>query len=294
MPGNFMLSGIKKLVFGFKVGGIQISLIAIATGVLTFFLSLTVVRILKGRLSDNLLKRINMDEGIKHSLISGFGFTGIIISVILAVVAMGVDLSNLAVIAGALSVGIGFGLQDVIKNLVSGIIILFERPFKVGDWVILSGEEGKIKQINIRSTELETWDRRSVIIPNATLISSSLVNLTHGNNWQRQTVAVGVSYDSDAERVTQLLLECARSCKKVAKVPAPYVIFKNFGDSSLDFELRFYVSDIWNSWTAGSDIRYEVLKRFREENINIAFPQIVLHKGSDDASVDVSPSTLKL
>ncbi len=285
VPSNFMLNGIKRLVFGFKVGGIQISLVAIFTGFLIFFISLTLVRVLKRRMASNLLTRINMDEGIKHSLVSGFGFTGFIISAILGMVAMGVDLSNLAFIAGALSVGIGFGLQDVIKNFVSGIIILFERPFKVGDWVILGGEEGKIKQINIRSTELETWTRRSVIIPNATLISSSLVNLTHGNNWQRQTVMVGVSYDSDAEQVTQILLECAKACKKVAKVPAPYVIFKDFASSSLDFELRFYVSNIWDGWSAGSDVRYEILKRFRDENINIAYPQIVIHQGSEDTSV---------
>ena len=285
VPSNFMLNGIKRLVFGFKVGGIQISLVAIFTGFLIFFITLTLVRVLKRRMASNLLTRINMDEGIKHSLVSGFGFTGFIISAILGMVAMGVDLSNLAFIAGALSVGIGFGLQDVIKNFVSGIIILFERPFKVGDWVILGGEEGKIKQINIRSTELETWTRRSVIIPNATLISSSLVNLTHGNNWQRQTVMVGVSYDSDAEQVTQILLECAKACKKVAKVPAPYVIFKDFASSSLDFELRFYVSNIWDGWSAGSDVRYEILKRFRDENINIAYPQIVIHQGSEDTSV---------
>lgn len=285
VPGNFMLSGIRRLVFGFKVGGIEISLLAIATGLLVFLIGLTIVRIIRRRVADNLLCRINMDEGIKHSLVSGISFTGVIISAILAVVAMGVDLSNLAVIAGALSVGIGFGLQDVIKNLVSGIIILFERPFKVGDWVILAGEEGKIKQINIRSTELETWTRRSVIIPNATLISSSLVNLTHESNWQRQSIAVGVSYDSDAEVVTKLLLECARMCKKVVKVPAPYVLFKDFGSSSLDFELRFYVSDIWSGWMASSDIRYEILRRFREEGINIAYPQIVVHQGSEDTSV---------
>ncbi len=285
VPGNFMLNGIKKLFFGFKVGGIQISIVAILTGILVFFISLALVRMMKRRIAANVLSRINMDEGIKHSLISGFGFTGFIISAILAMIAMGVDLSNLAVIAGALSVGIGFGLQDVIKNFVSGIIILFERPFKVGDWVILGGEEGKIKQINIRSTELETWTRRSVIIPNATLISSSLVNLTHGNNWQRQTIAVGVSYDSDADLVTKLLLECTKACKKVAKIPAPYVVFKDFGSSSLDFELRFYVSDIWSGWTASSDVRYEILRRFREENINIAYPQIVVHQGSEDTSV---------
>ena len=285
MPGAFMLQAVKKLVFGFKVGGINISLISIVTGLLVFLISLTLVKMMKNRLSNNLLNRINMDEGIKHSLISGFSFTGFIISAILAIVAMGVDLSNLAVIAGALSVGIGFGLQDVIKNLVSGIILLFERPFKVGDWVLIGGEEGKIKQINIRSTEVETFNKASVIIPNATLISSSLTNLTHGNNWQRQTIAVGVSYDSDAEQVTKLLLECARSCKKVMKVPAPYVLFKNFGESSLDFELRIYVSDIWSGWSAGSDVRYEILRRFREANINIAYPQIVVHQGSEDTSV---------
>ena len=285
MPGKFMLNGLKKLVFGFKVGGIQISLVAIATGLLVFLVSITVVRMLKTRISNNLLNRINMDEGIKHSLISGFGFTGFIIACILAVVAMGVDLSNLAVIAGALSVGIGFGLQDVIKNLVSGIIILFERPFKVGDWVIINGDEGKIKQINIRSTELETWTRQSVIIPNATLISSSLVNLTHDNNWHRQSIAVGVSYDSDADVVTKLLLECVKSSKKVAKIPAPYVVFKDFGSSSLDFEVRYYISNIWEGWSASSDIRYEILKRFREENINIAYPQLVIHQGSQDTSV---------
>ena len=285
MPGAFMLQAVKKLVFGFKVGGINISLISIVTGLLVFLISLTLVKMMKNRLSNNLLNRINMEEGIKHSLISGFSFTGFIISAILAIVAMGVDLSNLAVIAGALSVGIGFGLQDVIKNLVSGIILLFERPFKVGDWVLIGGEEGKIKQINIRSTEVETFNKASVIIPNATLISSSLTNLTHGNNWQRQTIAVGVSYDSDAEQVTKLLLECARSCKKVMKVPAPYVLFKNFGESSLDFELRIYVSDIWSGWSAGSDVRYEILRRFREANINIAYPQIVVHQGSEDTSV---------
>lgn len=281
VPASFMLYGIKKLIFGFKVGGIQISLIAILTGLLTFVISLSVVKILKNKLSNSLLTRINMDEGIKHSLVSGVSFIGFIISAILAVVAMGVDLSNLAVIAGALSVGIGFGLQDIIKNLVSGIIILFERPFKVGDWVILAGEEGKIKQINIRSTELETWTKRSVIIPNATLISSSLVNLTHGDNWQRQSILVGVSYDSDVEQVTKLLIECAKSHKRVVKVPAPMVIFKDFGASSLDFELRFHVTDVRVDYSVSSDLRYTILKTFRENGIEIAYPQIVVHPAQE-------------
>lgn len=278
MPGSLLLYGVKKLVFGFKVGGIHISLLAILTGVLVFIVALTVFRMFRRKLSHSLLSHINMDEGIKHTLLSVVSFTGFLIAVILAMIAMGIDLSNLAVIAGALSVGIGFGLQDVIKNFVSGIILLFERPFKVGDWVILGGEEGKIKQINIRSTELETWTKRSVIIPNATLLSSSLVNLTHGDNWQRQSVLVGVSYDSDVEKVTALLLECAKAHKRVAKVPAPVVIFKEFGASSLDFELRFHVSNVQTDWGVNSDLRYAILKRFREEGIEIAYPQLDVHQ----------------
>lgn len=278
MPESLFLYGLKKLFFGFKVGGINISLIAIFTGLLVFVISIYLVRMFKRKLANGILNRINMDEGIKNSLVSGVSFIGFIISAILAVIAMGVDLSNLAVIAGALSVGIGFGLQDVIKNLVSGIIILFERPFKVGDWVILGGEEGKIKQINIRSTELETWTKRSVIIPNATLISSSLVNLTHGNNSQRQSVVVGVSYDSDVDKVTALLMECAKSHRKVLKNPAPMVLFKDFGASSLDFELRYYVADVRIDWGINSDIRYAILKRFREEGIEIAYPQLDVHQ----------------
>lgn len=278
MPGSVLLYGVKKLVFGFKVGGINISLLAILTGLLVFIVALTIVKMFRRKLSHSLLNRINMDEGIKHTLLSVVSFIGVLIAIILAMIAMGIDLSNLAVIAGALSVGIGFGLQDVIKNFVSGIILLFERPFKVGDWVILGGEEGIIKQINIRSTELETWTKRSVIIPNATLLSSSLVNLTHGDKWQRQSVVVGVSYDSDVEKVSALLLECAKENKKVARVPAPAVLFKDFGASSLDFELRFHVSNVWTDWSVGSEIRYAILRRFREEGIEIAYPQLDIHQ----------------
>ena len=197
---------------------------------------------------------------------------------------MGGNLTSLAVIAGALSVGIGFGLQNIFNNFVSGIIILFERPVKVGDWVVFNGEEGQIKQINIRSTELETFKKTSVIIPNATLISSALINLTHGNNWTRQAVSVGVAYGTDVNKVTDILLECARNNKKVLKTPAPYVIFKDFGSSSLDFELRCYSSNIWVGWNIPSELRYEINRRFMEEGIEIPFQQIVIHQGDTSVS----------
>ncbi|MBQ8481799.1 MAG: mechanosensitive ion channel family protein [Alphaproteobacteria bacterium] len=288
LPGDFMLQASRKLLFGFKIGGIEISIIAIALGIAVFFGSLAVMRFVRVHLATNVLARIDMDDGVRHSLISGFSFLGFIISILLAVIAVGIDLTNLAFIAGALSVGIGFGLQDVIKNLVAGIIILLERPFKVGDWVMLNGTEGTIKQINIRSTELLAFNKTSVIIPNATLISSSVTNMTHGDAMSRQSVAVGVSYGSNPEQVKEILLECAKKNRKIMTSPAPYVLFKDFGSSSLDFELRFYVNDIWKGWSVPSELRYEIFSRFQEENIEIPFPQIVINKPNSDIKEDLS------
>lgn len=285
LPGDVMLLAVKKILFGFKIGGIQISLLAIMLGIGVFFGSLAVSRITKNKLASS-LQNSDMDDGIKHSLVSGIGFIGFIISILLAIVSMGIDLTNLAFIAGALSVGIGFGLQDVIKNLVAGIIILLERPFRVGDWVIMNGEEGKIKQINIRSTEMETFKRTSVIVPNATLLSSSVTNLTHGDNMARQTVKVGVSYNSDPEQVKQILLDCVKEHKNILTNPAPYVLFTDFGASSLDFELRYYIKDLWASWTSPSDIRYTIFKKFAENGIEIPFNQLVVYNGDKQKQED--------
>lgn len=279
LPGDFMLLAVKKILFGFKIGGIQISLISIMLGIAVFFGSLTISRIIKNKLANNILASVDMDDGVKHSLVSGVSFIGFIISILLAIVAMGIDLTSLAFIAGALSVGIGFGLQDVIKNLVAGVIILLERPFRVGDWVMMNGEEGKIKQINIRSTEMETFKRTSVIIPNATLLSSSVTNLTHDDNMARQTVKVGVSYNSDPEQVKRILLECAKEHKEVLRTPAPYVMFVDFGASSLDFELRYYIKNLWDSWKTTSDLRFTIFKKFAENGIEIPFNQLVIYNG---------------
>ncbi len=278
---DILLQSIKKLFFGFKVGGVEISLFLIILGVAIFFASITVVRILRRRLLENILSHVDMDDGIKHSLASGFGFIGFMVSVFLAIAVMGGDLSNVALVAGALSVGIGLGLQNIVNNFVSGIILLFERPVKVGDWVIINGEEGKIKQINIRSTEVETFNRASLIIPNATLLSNSVTNLTHGNNWMRFKIKVGVAYGSDTQKVKQILLECAAANKKVLKKPEPYVLFQDFGASSLDFELRGYSSNIWEGWSIPSDLRFEINRRFIEEGIEIPFNQLVVHRGSE-------------
>jgi len=282
---DILFQSIKKILFGFQIGGMEISLLAILFGIAVFFVSITLVRIMRRKLFDNILQHMEIDDGIRHSLASGFGFVGYLLATFLAIGVMGGDLSNIALVAGALSVGIGLGMQNIVNNFVSGIILLFERPIKVGDWVIVNGEEGKIKQINIRSTEIETFKKSSVIIPNATILSNSLTNLTHDNNWSRQSLRVGVAYGTDPAKVTEILLECAKAHKYVLRKPEPYVLFVDFGDSSLVFELRCYTSNIWEGWRIPSDLRYEIDKRFKEEGIEIPFPQMVIHRGGEISEV---------
>ena len=279
VPTDVLHNIIYKLFNGFTIGGIKISLSSIILGIVVFFVSITIVKTLRQKLESGLLTRMDIEDGTRHSLAAGFSSIGYVASALLAIVIMGGNLTSLALVAGALSVGIGLGLQNVVNNFVSGIIILFERPVKVGDWVIINGEEGQIKQINIRSTEMETFNRSSLIIPNADLLSTTVTNLTHGNNWSRQKVKVGVAYGSDVEKVRNILLECAANNKKVMRKPEPYVLFQDFGSNSLDFELRCYTSDIWSGWTIPSDLRYEINQRFREEGIEIPFNQMVIHTG---------------
>lgn len=283
VPADILRGILYKLFTGFMIGDIRISLLSIILGIVVFLLLITIVKSLRQKMENGLLARIEMDEGTRHSLAAGFSSIGYVASALLAIVIMGGNLTSLALVAGALSVGIGLGLQNVVNNFVSGIILLFERPVKVGDWVIINGEEGRIKQINIRSTEMETFRKSSLIIPNANLLSTTVTNLTHGNNWSRQSVSVGVAYGSDTERVREILLECAAAHKKVLRKPEPYVLFKDFGSSSLDFELRCYTGDIWSGWTIPSDLRYEINKRFAEEGIEIPFQQMVVHTGSSVA-----------
>ena len=279
---DILLQSLKKLFFGFKIGGVEISLVQIILGIAVFFGTITGFKMLRARFLENILEHLDIDDGIKHSLASGFGFVGFVLAVVLAITIMGGNLSSLALVAGALSVGIGFGLQNIVNNFISGLILLFERPIKVGDWVKIDGEEGKIKQINIRATEIETFNKASVIIPNATLLSSSVTNLTHGNNWMRFNVKVGVAYGSDVEKVKKILLECAASNRKVLKKPEPYVLFQDFGSSSLDFELRGFCSNIWDGWMIPSELRFEINRRFIEDGIEIPFNQVVVHQADDN------------
>jgi small-conductance mechanosensitive channel len=187
-----------------------------------------------------------------------------------------VDFSSFAIIAGALSVGIGFGLQNVVNNFVSGLILLFERPIRTGDWIVVGPYEGIVRRISVRSTVVQTFDRGDVILPNGDLISSPVKNFTLGDRVGRVQINLGVEYGTDTEAVRRLLLDAALSHPKVIRggmAPAPWVWFIGFGESSLDFQLTAFVSEVSERMTIASDLNFAVERRLREAGIEVPYPQ---------------------
>ncbi|HIP77289.1 MAG TPA: mechanosensitive ion channel family protein, partial [Kiloniellaceae bacterium] len=274
----------RRLATGISIGGVTISLADVMAAAIVFAVVLLVTRLFQRFLRNRVLPESGFDSGVQHSLAAGFGYLGIILATMFGISALGIDLSNIALIAGALSVGIGFGLQTVVSNFVSGIILLIERPIKVGDWVVVGANEGFVKQITVRSTELQTFQRASVIIPNSDFISTPVINWTHKDHYGRIEVPVGVAYGSDVEKVKEILLGCARRHEQVLTSPEPHVLFMNFGNSSLDFELRCFTNEVSYRLLIGSDLRFEIDRQFREAGIEIPFPQRVVHMADSGAT----------
>ncbi|WP_258549256.1 DUF3772 domain-containing protein [Thalassospira profundimaris] len=268
-----LIGAVETAFVGIQIGSINFSLRAILIGVLLFLLLLSLMRFFQRMLNTRVLPNTKLDQGLQHSVSAIFGYVGIGLAVLIAVSAAGVDLSNLAIIAGAISVGIGFGMQSIVNNFVSGLILLIERPIKVGDWIVVGADQGFVKDIRVRATEIETFDRSSVVIPNSELISNRVLNWTLKERSGRGIVPIGVSYSADANKVRDILLEMADKRREILSYPAPQVVFIGFGDSSLDFELRYFLRDIGDVLAVASSIRFEVLERFREEGIEIPFPQ---------------------
>jgi potassium-dependent mechanosensitive channel len=196
---------------------------------------------------------------------------------LIGISAAGINLTSLALIAGGLSLGIGFGLQNIVQNFVSGLILLAERPFKAGDWIVAGGVSGNVKKISVRATEIETFQKQTVIVPNSELINAAVGNWTHKNKLGRVDVPVGVAYDCDPRRVHAVLSEIVEAHPSILKNPAPMVAFTAFADSSLNFEVRFFLADITSQVPVQNDIRFAIHERFKQEGIQIPFPQRDLH-----------------
>ncbi|MEO1161937.1 MAG: mechanosensitive ion channel domain-containing protein, partial [Pseudomonadota bacterium] len=259
--------------FGFNIGDITISLSSIFLAIGVFVIGLVLTRFVTGWLDRRILSATEMDAGVRNSIRTGASYTATILALLVAFAAAGVNFGNIAIVAGALSVGIGFGLQSIVNNFVSGLILLAERPIKVGDWVAVTAGEGTVTKINVRATEIETFDRCSIIVPNSSLISDAVQNWTHGDLMGRCKVAVGVSYDADPQQVHDILVKCAEDHPRAMAYPLPSVLFKDFGASSLDFEVRVFINDVnWVAFVA-SELRFSIHKALKEAGIEIPFPQ---------------------
>jgi small-conductance mechanosensitive channel len=266
-----------SLLAGFTIGGVNVSLTDIALAALVLVVALTATRALRRTLAERLLPRTRLDLSVQHSISVGAGYLGVVLAVLLAVAVVGIDLSSIALVAGALSVGIGFGLQAIVNNFVSGLILLIERPVKVGDWVVVGDHQGYVRRIHVRSTELETFERSTVILPNSELLSSAVVNWTHKDKVGRVDVRIGVDYGIDVEKVREVLLACARAHPEVLSWPRPQVFFLDFGDSALIFELRAFLRDVEKRLRVGSELRFAIDKAFREAGIEFPYPQHDIH-----------------
>ncbi|MFK8031955.1 MAG: mechanosensitive ion channel domain-containing protein [Gammaproteobacteria bacterium] len=279
--GNLLPAIKTQLAQGIPLGGeTTLVLTDMVIGLGTFGALLLLTAWIKARLSTRWLRDTGMDRGSREAVVTLSGYVGFVIAMIVGLTTAGVDFKSLALVVGALSLGIGFGLQNIVSNFVSGLILLFERPIKSGDYVSVGELEGSVKQIRIRSTEIETQDRQTVIVPNSELVATQVTNWVLHDSHGRLRLMIGVAYGSDTEKVREILQNVASEHPEVltkGPTPKPRALFVNFGDSSLDFELRVWIRQIEKRYVVTSDINFAIDKAFREADIEIPFPQRDLH-----------------
>ena len=260
------------------IGGNHLTLWTIIYFLFLAFILLYFTKKLKNWIVHKLLKKSKIDIGVRLAVGTIIRYLILTLGFIIVIQTVGIDLSTLTILFGALGVGIGFGLQNITNNFVSGIIILFERPIKVGDRIELEDIEGDVIKISLRSTTIVTNDNISVIVPNSKFISSTIINWSHNDRNVRFNVPIGVSYGSDPEKVKSLLLEVAEEENTVLKNPAPDVIFNEFADSSLNFSLRVWTQKhITTPQVLKSKLYFQIFKVFKENGIEIPFPQRDVH-----------------
>ena len=264
MQSTDIAGNVNAIFFGFKVGGLTISLEGIVVALFIFLLVLGATRGVQNWLEHRYLPETRLDSGLRNSIKTSLGYAGFLLALGLAAADLGVDFQKLAIVAGALSVGIGFGLQSIVNNFVSGLILLWERAVRVGDWIVVGTDQGYVRRINVRSTEIETFDRASVIVPNSNLVSGVVKNLMRTDNVGRLTIEISAHISADPEKVRETLIAIARDNENVLAMPSPQVRFMSLTASQMTFNLFCFVAEVDSSMRTRSDLYFEICKRFRE------------------------------
>lgn len=262
-------------LFQIKETPVTVISVLIFLVLITGFIILGVIA--RKALNRRILKRFKVDEGTTYTLSRITQYVIITIGALISFQFVGIDLSGLAVIFGLLSVGIGFVLQNITSNFISGLIILFERPIKVGDRVTVNNIEGDVTEINIRSTKVRTVNNISIIVPNSEFVSKDVINYSHGDSTYRVDINVGVSYGSDLETVLKALQEVADESKNVLSTPKAQVHLIEFGDSSWNMQLRAWIGDVKDHPHVRNELNKAIVRKFREYDVEIPFPQRDLH-----------------
>ncbi|WP_245516530.1 DUF3772 domain-containing protein [Methylobacterium segetis] len=259
-----VLSSVRTAFFGFKVGDVTISLSSITFGIGILILGVVITRAVQRWLEHTYLPATDLDAGLRNSISTVSGYFGFLLALALAFSYLGLSLEKLTIVAGALSVGIGFGLQSIVNNFVSGLLLLWERPIRVGDQVLIGDSEGIVKRISVRSTEIQTFDRSAVIVPNSNLISGVVKNRVRGDRTGRVTLTVSVLRNQDPVRAAELIVGCAREHADVLKEPEPRVVFRKIGDPFLEFELIAMISDVSLGQKVQTDLNFAVFRTLSE------------------------------
>ena len=270
-----LASTLRAAYFGAKVGGVTLSLSSLIVAAAVLVVGVVATRAVQNWLGARYLPHTRLDAGVSNSIRTIVGYVGVFTALLMSGAQFGLDFQKLAIVAGALSVGIGFGLQSIANNFVSGLILLWERGIRVGDWVVVGAEQGFVRRINARSTEIETFDRATLIVPNATLVGGAVKNWMHADRTGRIVVAVNVAYESDSEVVRELLIAAAKAQDEVLSIPAPLVLFTEFGDWALKFQLVCFVDDIVMAERVRSEMNFDIFRRMREAGLEFRIPSEV-------------------
>ncbi|WP_247654703.1 MULTISPECIES: DUF3772 domain-containing protein [Microvirga] len=263
---------LRALFFGFNVGEVTISLSSILIAAVLFAAGFAVTRVIQRWLNNTFLPATELDAGLRNSISTAAGYVGIIIAGMIAFTYLGLSLERVTIVAGALSVGIGFGLQSIVNNFISGLILLWERPIRVGDLVVVGDGEGYVRRINVRSTEIQAFDRSTIIVPNSNLISGIVRNRVRNDRVGRVLVSIPVPRASDPDQVAEIMRKAALAHREVMSEPAPRVLFKKVTENTIDFDLICFVDDIDAAGRVSSDIYFEIFRGLRKAGVGVPAP----------------------